>query len=107
METKASVDCYILAREGDQYQFVKVQGEMVDIGFEITAFAYNSEGHGNPLEFWNVFDLETGRRLGETRARKEEALELVRGLVAKAGLESYREQQEKMSQKYGKSPAVE
>lgn len=98
---------YILAVTGDQHQFVKVDAEMVDIGEEIPAFAYNSQGHGNPLEFWNIFDLASGWRLCKTYATKDEAIKNVSRRVAEAGKGRYLVLQKLKLDLYGKSPAVE
>lgn len=97
---------FILAVTGDQHEFVEVAGEAVDIGFDIPAFAYNSDGNGNPLEYWNIFDLVSGWRLGRAYGTKAEALRVVSGTVAHKGKDEYMRQQALKMERYGKSPAV-
>lgn len=98
---------YILAVSDDEHQFVKVVAELVDIGFSIPAFAYNSGGRCKPLEFWNVFDLVSGWRLCKAYAQKSEAVGTVKQRVAEVGLDVYMKQQKVKLDEYGKSPAVE
>ena len=98
---------YILTVSDDEHQFVKVAAELVDVGFDIPAFAYNSGGRGKPLEFWNIFDLVSGWRLCKTYALKSEAIDTVKQRVAEEGLEAYMAQQAAKLVLYGTSPAVE
>ena len=98
---------YILAVSDGEHQFVRVAAELVDIGFDIPAFAYNSGGKGRPLEFWNIFALVSGWRLCKTYALKSEAIYTVRQRVAESGLNAYMEQQKMKLEKYGRSPAME
>lgn len=96
---------WILEVTGDQFRFVKVAAESVDIGEGIEAFAYNESAPGAPLEFWRIADLMTGRKLCKPYALKEEAIGVVARGVEEAGLERYKAARDRNTLVFGRSPA--
>lgn len=89
-----------------QFQFVKVPGEIVDVGKEIRAFASNGSDPDKPLEFWRITDTITGERMSDICATKEEAIEDARRKVAKETIEDIRRWQRMGIDDHDISPAV-
>lgn len=88
------------------YNFVKVPGEIVDIGKEIRAFASNGSDPDKPLEFWRITDLITGERVSDIFGTKEEAIADARERAAKETIEDIRRWQRMAIDDHNISPAV-
>lgn len=87
-------------------KFVEVEGEAIEIK-GVRAFVVNVSFAGiDTIDWWRVYDLETGMRLSDCRPEKSEAIDDAREKLVAVSVGVYQKQQSKSVALFGKSPAV-
>jgi len=98
---------HVLIDGDDGKEFIEVDGELVDVGYDIKAFVtdwtYSKDGY----EMWRVVDVATGARLSDIHGTKDEAISIAASRLECTGLNCHKRRQEHFRILYGSPPALE
>ena len=93
----------LIVRDGNM-EFVEVDGQLVDVGYDIKAFVTNWTFSNHRYAIWRVVDLITGARLSRFCDSKREAVKYGKRTV-KDNIEEYGNKQAEFTALYGSPPS--